>query len=204
MSFYWFVKWFLFGPIVRLLCRLELEGRENLPEGGGYVLASNHLKWYDPVLIPVYLPHRISFAAKSELFEYPVLRQILRRTGMISLKRQNATRRERVEFIRQAEAKLNQGVVFGIFPEGTRSRDGKLREFMTGVGTIASRTRCPIVPVGVSYYRKGLRLTVRIVIGTPIDSNGSHSERLTLELRRRIAACSGQELAGCGITPEAL
>lgn len=202
MTFYGFVKWGLFGPVVRLLCRLEIEGRENLPDGGGYILASNHLKWYDPVLLPMYLRPQISFAAKSELFKNPILRQIMIRTGMISLKRKNASRRELMEFIRQAKSKMDQGMVFGLFPEGTRSRDGRLHEFKPGVGVIASHTKRPIVPVGIAYARWSVRLTVRIVIGPPIESAGCRSDRLTLELRRRIAELSGQELAEGDIAPD--
>lgn len=195
---YRFVKWFVFYLPVHLIFGFDVKGKENLPKGGGYILASNHLGWKDPIVLSVHFRAQISFAAKVELFRYPVFKQVLVLTGQIPLKRVNANSGERRKFYEQAVSGMGRGLVLGIFPEGTRSKSGKLLKFETGAGSIASTTKCIVVPIGLSYSRGNFwplaRPAVHIVIGSSIDSADYRSRELTAELRRRIAELSGQEL----------
>ncbi len=196
MTVYQFVKWFVFGPITHLLCRFEVSGQENLPKEGGYILASNHLKWYDPVLLAVWWPVQVSFAAKIQLYRVPGLRWLMVHTEQIPLERERASSPGVFrELLKQAQERMNRGLVFGLFPEGTRSKDGQLGAFRRGAFRIASASKRPVVPVGISYVRRGPRLVMRIAIGEPVESSGHSARDLTSDLERRIAALSGQELA---------
>lgn len=190
------VKMLLWLPF--RLFRHDVRGRERLPTGGGYILAANHLGWLDTILLPINLKAQLAFAAKAELYEYPGLRQLLRLTGTISVTRKDATLSQSRKFRQEAESAMKQGRVLAIFPEGTRSRRGHLLPFEPGVGVIATQTKRPVVPVGISYSKGALwppaRPGVRIVIGEQLDSSSYRAKDLTTELRRRIAELSGQQL----------
>lgn len=188
-------------PYIRVRYRFEVAGRCNLPKGGGYILAANHQGWLDTIIIPIFLRAQVAFAAKKELFGIPGFKQLLVLTGQIPLKRKGATFGESREFRRRAEAAMDRGHVLGIFPEGTRSRTGRLLPFEPGTGLIATQTRRPVVPVGLSYRRDGRRLLVRIAIGPPMDSTAYRPKELTAELRRRIAELSGRELTEEDVIP---
>lgn len=195
------------GRIARLLCRFEVEGEENLPEGGGYIIASNHLQWSDPILLQVRLPVQIAYVAKIELFRFPVLGRMMVWAEQIPLDRKRAREREvQRELKEQATDRVLRGQAVGIFPEGTRSKNGKLQPFMGGAVSIASTANRVIVPVGIVYSRSGWRhkLLVRIVIGQPIETAGRRTRDLTKDLERRIAALSGQEIAGDITVPAVL
>jgi len=188
------LKRFAFGPAVGLLCDLEVEGMENLPSGG-YIIASNHLKWYDPIVLSVWFPKQISFGAKTELFKIPGLRKLMEWTEQIPLKREGMTRAELEELVALAKSRMDRDIVFGLFPEGTRSKDGKLLDFESGVVLIAVKTRRPIVPVGIAYKRRGVKLLVRIRIGEPLESGDRRMGELKRELEEQVALLSGQERA---------
>lgn len=181
------------------LYRSEIVGKEHLPKSGGYILAANHLGWLDTILLPINLRPQLSFAAKAELYKHPGLKQLLKLTGTISVTRKDATLSQSRKFRQEAEAAMKQGRVLAIFPEGTRSRSGHLLAFEPGVGVIAVQTKRLVVPVGISYSKGALwppaRPKIRIVIGEPLDSSSYKSKELTVELRRRIAALSGAQLA---------
>lgn len=190
------IKRFVFGPVVNLLCTFDVDGDDTLP-AGGYIIASNHLSFLDPIALSVWFPRQISFGAKTELFEIPGFRKLLDATEQIPLKREGMTRKELRELVALAKSRMDDGVIFGLFPEGTRSRDGKLLDFESGVVLIAAEARRPIVPVGISYrfsWRK-MRLRVRIRIGEPLEIGGRNMRELKRELENRVAILSGQERA---------
>lgn len=190
------IRRYVFAPLVNALCAFDVQGADKLPDGG-FIFASNHLSFLDPIALSVWSPIQISFGAKAELFMVAGLRTLMVRTEQIPLKREGMTRAEFRELVRLAKSRMDLGGIFGLFPEGTRSRDGRLLDFEGGVVLIAAETKRPIVPVGLAYrfsWRK-LRPRIRIRIGEPLDSSGRSMRDLKQELERQVASLSGQERA---------
>ena len=177
---YWLMKYVLLGPLLRIAFRPRVEGAQHLPHTGGALVASNHLAVIDSFVLPLMVPRRMTFPAKVEYFNQPGLVGTLKRwffTGMgqIPIDRGNAN---------AARAALDTGVrvvregrLFGIYPEGTRSPDGRLYKGRTGVARMALEARVPVVPVAMigtdranpvgSRFWRPCRITIRI--GAPID-----------------------------------
>jgi 1-acyl-sn-glycerol-3-phosphate acyltransferase len=167
------------GPFLRGLWRPEVTGAEHVPETGGAILASNHLSILDSVFLPFMLKRPVTFTAKSEYFtsRHPAMRlmgRYLRATGQIPVDRDGA--RAAQATLEAALALLRQGQLFGIYPEGTRSPDGRLYRGRPGVGWLAMNSGLPVIPVamfgtdrvlppGHSVPRLG---KVRIKIGKPL------------------------------------
>ncbi|MBE3576647.1 MAG: 1-acyl-sn-glycerol-3-phosphate acyltransferase [Limnochordales bacterium] len=165
---------------------LIIEGKENLPPAGGYILAANHASALDPILIALVLDRPIHFLAKYELFQYPILRWVLPRIYAIPLRRGRPDR----SALRIAIERVRSGKIVGIFPEGTRSSDGQLQALRGGAALIALHAGAPIVPVAVAgsweLWPKGRwfprRGRVRITFGKPISAVVStHADREALE-----------------------
>jgi len=177
---YWLMKWVFLGPLMRLAFRPEVRGAENLPRSGGALVASNHLAVLDSFVLPLMVPRRMAFPAKSEYFTTPGVRGTLQRwffsgMGQVPIERGNG---------RAARAALDTGIgvlregrLFGIYPEGTRSPDGRLYKGRTGVARMALEAKVPVVPVamvgtdranpvGSRFWRP---VRIRIVIGEPLD-----------------------------------
>lgn len=141
----------------RLLYRAWEEGLENIPDQGACVVASNHESFLDPPLLATAIPHRqVFFMAKRELFAIPLLGRFLRACGCLEVDRQGSRPTQRPA-LESARAHLEGGRLVGIYPEGTRSRDGRLRPARTGVAVLALRTGAPVVPVAVFRTRETLR-----------------------------------------------
>ena len=167
------------GPFLRGLWRPEVTGAENVPATGGAILASNHLSILDSVFLPFMLKRPVTFTAKSEYFtsRHPAMRLMgvyLRATGQLPVDRDGA--RAAQQMLEGALALLRQGELFGIYPEGTRSPDGRLYRGRPGVGWLALNSGLPVIPVammgtdkvlppGRSVPRPG---KVRIRIGKPM------------------------------------
>jgi 1-acyl-sn-glycerol-3-phosphate acyltransferase len=147
--FYWLAKFVLIGPLLRLIWRPYAEGVENLPADGPVILASNHLSFCDSFFMPVMVPRRVTFLAKAEYFTAPGLkgwfsRQFFAAIGQVPVDRDDAD---------AARAALNTGVrllrrgaLLGIYPEGTRSPDGRLYRGKTGVARMALDAGVPVIP----------------------------------------------------------
>lgn len=140
------------GPGLRLLARPEVFGVESVPETGGAILASNHLSVLDSIYLPLMLERPVTFAAKSEYFTgtRPIERlagAYLRATKQLSVDRAGA--RAAQEMLEAALGLLRQGVLFGIYPEGTRSPDGRLYRGRTGIGWLALHSGVPVIPVAM-------------------------------------------------------
>lgn len=168
------IGWKLLRPLAFRYFNLIVEGRENLPLTGGYILAANHASALDPILIALVIDRPIHFLAKYELFQYPVLRWILPKVYAIPLRRGKPDRAA----LRVAIERARSGEIVGIFPEGTRSSDGQLQALRGGAALIALHAGVPIVPVAVAgswelwprgrwFPRPG---TVRISFGKPITA----------------------------------
>ncbi len=143
---YWFVK-IVLTPILRIVYRVRVEGREHLPRTGAVILASNHRSFLDSIFLPMVIRRRVTFVAKAEYFDDPKTAWFFRAVGQIPIRREGGSASEGA--LAAATDVLVDGGVFGIYPEGTRTRDGLLHKGKTGVARLALATGAPIVPVGL-------------------------------------------------------
>ncbi|MBF4160684.1 lysophospholipid acyltransferase family protein [Nocardioides acrostichi] len=202
-------------PLARALWRPEISGLEHVPATGGVLLASNHLSFVDSVVIPVVVPRKVVFLAKSDYFTGTGASGALQRAwfqglGMLPVDRDDP--RAALGSLDTALAVLARGEAFGLYPEGTRSRDGRLYRGRTGVAHLALTAGVPVVPVGLTGTQHiqpvGSRLPrladVSVRFGAPIEVDdrfaglalGKARRMLTDEIMTAIAGLSGQELAG--------
>ena len=144
---YWIVK-YLVTPFMVVFVRVRVEGRENVPQRGPVILASNHRSFLDSFFIPLVMRRRVTFVAKAEYFDDAKTAWFFRSCGQIPIRREGGSASERA--LASATEVLNSGKVFGIYPEGTRTRDGKLHRGHTGVARLAMGCNVPIIPVGLS------------------------------------------------------
>ena len=146
MVLYWGIKGVL-TPILRLCYRVRIEGREHIPKQGPVILAANHRSFMDSIFLPLVIRRRVTFVAKAEYFDSKKTAWFFRGVGQIPIRREGGSASERA--LASATEVLEEGGVFGIYPEGTRTRDGYLHRGHTGVARLALRTGAPIVPVGM-------------------------------------------------------
>ena len=137
---YWWSKFVLLGPLLRLFCRPTIEGVEHVPEHGGAILASNHLAVVDSFLLPLLVPRRITFLAKREYFTQPGFVGRLKKifftgVGQVPIDRSSGSAAQAA--MATAVRILREGRLLGIYPEGTRSPDGRLYKGKTGVARMA-------------------------------------------------------------------
>ena len=194
-------------PLRRLWLDIRLEDEANVPDEGGVVLAANHLSFLDSVLLMYSLPRRVSFLGKAEYLSAWPTRKLFPAAGMIPVDRSG---RGVARSLDEASRRLGEGQVVGIFPEGTRSRDGRLHRGHPGVAHLALKAGAPIVPVGIigsgDAQPPGARLPsyrapITLRFGAPIGLGEWAGQRRTGQLKREItdtvmreiAALSGQE-----------
>jgi len=210
--FYWFLKWIALGPMLRVVFRPRATGLENVPEEGPGILASNHLSYADWLFMPLTVPRRVSFVAKAEYFTGPGIKGWLQKTffsgsGQIPIDRSGANAAEGA--LISAKRVLDRGELFGIYPEGTRSHDGRLYRGKTGVARLALESGAPVIPVAVVGTdvvappgKKFGRFTRPVVrFGKPLDFSryeGMENDRFILrsitdEIMYEIMRLSGQE-----------
>ncbi len=141
---------------------LEINGRENVPNHGGYILASNHCSAIDPMIICQGVWHsKIHFMGKAELFEIPVLKHVIRWLGAFPVSRGSGD----MSAIENAIKVLNADKeILGLFPEGTRSKDGSLLRFKSGLALIAQQSGAPVLPVTVTYCGSKKSFRSRVVV----------------------------------------
>ncbi|GAA1468071.1 lysophospholipid acyltransferase family protein [Microbacterium thalassium] len=192
--FYWLMKYVVIGPLVKGIFRPWIVGRRNVPMAGGAILASNHLSFVDSIILPLLIDRPMSFLAKSDYFTGRGLRgwatrMFFKGTGQIPIDRSGG---------KASEASLNTGLqvlgrgdLLGIYPEGTRSPDGKLYRGRTGIARMALEAHVPVVPVVMvdtdTMMPIGRRIPsivrVGVVIGEPLDFSrfaGMESDRYIL------------------------
>jgi 1-acyl-sn-glycerol-3-phosphate acyltransferase len=210
--FYWFLKWIALGPLLRLVFRPETEGIENVPTDGPAILASNHLSYADWLFMPLTLSRKVTFVAKAEYFTTPGFKGWLQKTffsgaGQVPIDRSSGD--AAAGALMSAKRVLEAGDLFGIYPEGTRSHDGRLYRGKTGVGRLAIETGVPVIPVAVvgtdivappgKKFGRWTRPLVRF--GKPLDFSryeGLENDRFILrsatdEIMYEIMRLSGQE-----------
>ncbi|HVC68745.1 MAG TPA: lysophospholipid acyltransferase family protein [Acidimicrobiales bacterium] len=172
---YWVLKCLL-SPIFRLFWRMEVEGREHIPRVGAAVLAPNHVSFCDSLFMPLVIRRRVTFVAKAEYFDAWKTAWFFRAAGQIPMRREGGSASERA--LATARDVLNEGGILGIYPEGTRSPDGRLYRGHTGVARLALGCGVPVIPVGLvgttevqprgsTMMRPFRRVTVRF--GPPLD-----------------------------------
>ncbi len=202
----------LAGPLLHLLWRPEITDGDRIPTTGGAIIASNHLSIVDSIFLPLMLRRPLTFAAKSEYFtgKSPAQRfagAYLRATKQLSVDRSEA--RAAQDMLDAALALLKSGDLFGIYPEGTRSPDGRLYRGRTGVGWLALHSGVPVIPVAMIGTDRVLppghtvpRLRkIAIRVGEPLtfdayrDAGPTAKARraVTDEVMKAIQALSGQE-----------
>lgn len=143
---YWILKAIL-TPVLRFLFRVKVEGKENIPKKGPIIMASNHVSFSDSIFLPLVLGRRITFVAKAEYFDDPKTAWFFRAVGQIPIRREGGDAAQRA--LDTAREVLEGGGVFGIYPEGTRSPDGRLYKGRTGIARLALQTKAPIIPVAM-------------------------------------------------------
>ncbi len=210
--FYWFLKFIALGPILKLVFRPRADGVENVPSEGPAILASNHLSYADWLFMPLVVPRKVSFVAKAEYFTSPGIKGWLQKTffsgtGNIPIDRSGAD--AAAGALLSAKKVLANGELFGIYPEGTRSPDGRLYKGKTGVARLALATGAPVLPVVMintdklqppgKAMPKIMRPGVRI--GKPLDFSryeGMEDDRFVLrsvtdEIMYELMELSGRE-----------
>jgi 1-acyl-sn-glycerol-3-phosphate acyltransferase len=195
-------------PLFRAAWRFDLQGLENIPATGGAILCPNHTSVLDSFFVPAMLPRRVTYVGKAEYMDDWKTRRLFPALGMIPIDRTGGDAAERA--LATAQRLLENGELFGIYPEGTRSRDGRLYRGKTGPARLALRTGAPIIPIGIKGAREvmppdarfpRLRLPVTITFGRPIDVSRYRdrvNDRLVLrqimdEVMYEIRELSGQE-----------
>ena len=209
---YFILKNFLLGPILKAIFRPWVRGMENIPTTGPVILASNHLSFSDSIFLPLQTRRPVVFLAKSEYFTGKGIKGALTRwffkaTGQLPIDRSGG---------KASEASLNtglrvlgQGQVLGIYPEGTRSPDGRLFRGRTGIARMALESKVPVIPVAMIDTEKvqpiGRKLPrirrIGIIVGEPLDFSrfdGMEGDRVILravtdEIMYELMKLSGQE-----------
>ncbi|WP_393099768.1 lysophospholipid acyltransferase family protein [Streptomyces sp. LN325] len=210
--FYYVLKHVLLGPLLRLAFRPRIEGLEHIPSSGGAIVAGNHLSFSDHFLMPAILKRRITFLAKAEYFTGPGIKGRLtaaffRSAGQIPVDRSGKEAGQAA--IREGLGVLRQGELLGIYPEGTRSHDGRLYKGKVGVAAMALKARVPVVPCAMigtfEAQPPGQKIPnlhpVVIRFGEPLDFSryaGMENEKAILravtdEIMYAILTLSGQE-----------
>jgi 1-acyl-sn-glycerol-3-phosphate acyltransferase len=210
--FYYLLKYVLLGPLLRLVFRPRIEGLEHVPAEGAAIVAGNHLSFSDHFLMPAILKRRITFLAKKEYFTGPGLKGRLtafffRSAGQIPVDRTGKEAGQAA--IREGLGVLGKGELLGIYPEGTRSHDGRLYKGKVGVAVMALKSGVPVIPcamIGTFEAQPPGKVIpnihpVTIRFGEPLDFSryaGMENEKailraITDEIIYAILSLSGQE-----------
>jgi 1-acyl-sn-glycerol-3-phosphate acyltransferase len=209
---YWLMKWVFIGPLLRTVFRPKVEGAEHVPATGGAVLASNHLAVADSFFLPLVLRRRVTFLAKREYFTQPGIKGRLKKAfftgiGQVPIDRGSGVAAQAA--LDTGIRLLAQGSLLGVYPEGTRSPDGRLYKGKTGLARMVLEAGVPVLPVAMIGTDKvnpiGSKMwrvhPVRIKIGPPLDFSrydGLGSDRfvqrsVTDEIMYALMELSGQE-----------
>jgi len=212
--FYWVLKTVVLGPLLKLLFRPWVEGEENIPADGAAIFASNHLSFSDSVFLPLMVPRQMTFLAKSDYFTGRGLKGRLtaaffKAVGQLPVDRSGGKAGQAA--LSSGLKILRRGEFLGIYPEGTRSPDGRLYRGRTGVARMALESGVPVLPVAMIGTDKAqptgqkvpriMRIGIRI--GKPLDFSryeGMEDDRFVLrsvtdEIMYELMLLSGQEYA---------
>ena len=175
MSFYAFAKSVTYS-IFKPWYRIEALGLENFPKEGGVLLCANHIHNFDPIVVGIMIPRPVHYMAKEELFSVPLLGNIVRKCNAFPVKRGLSDR----EALRTGLKILKNGGVFGLFPEGHRSKTGELGKGLSGAGFFALRSEAKIVPCAIVGPYKSFQ-KLKVVYGKPIDMDEYRKNKASIE-----------------------
>ena len=209
------------SPLYRVGCRVRTEGLDNVPIDGPVILAANHVSFFDSVVLTLSVPRRTRFVGKAEYLDSWTTRFVFPALGMIPIQR--SAGRQALAALDTAAAALEHGDMLGIYPEGTRSRDGLLHRGHTGVAQLALMTNAMIIPIGLVGTERIQPIGAKVPrpfhsvvarFGKPIDPSsyvGSKRRRrrqIRDDLMDAIRCLSGQnvstDFAGLATTPASL
>ena len=164
---------FICYAFLKIYCRLEVRGRQYVPESGPAIIACNHVSFLDPVIAGMTTGRKVNFLARASLFETRLLGGLIRRLGAYPLQAEGGND---IAAIKKSLKLLQKGEIIIIFPEGTRSLNGSLQEAQAGVGMLAFKSQSPVVPVYISGAEKALARGSRILrpakiiarVGSPV------------------------------------
>lgn len=209
---YWMLKYIFLGPFLRIIFRPKVRGLEHIPTEGPAILASNHLSFSDSIFLPLVCPRHITFLAKADYFNRRGIKGFLQRlffsgVGQVPIDRSGGSASD--DALQTGLRILREGSLLGIYPEGTRSPDGRLYRGKTGVARMALEAGVPVIPVAMIDTDKiqpiGSKIPrimrVGINIGQPLDFSryeGLENDRFVLrsmadEIMYELMELSGQE-----------
>jgi len=206
MPWFYYIARAIVRVLLKLLTRCQVKGRENIPSQGPLLIVANHLSLVDPPLLGVSLGRKVIFMAKKELFRFRLIGYFIGSLGAFSVHRGQLDRKA----MRQAYQVLADGLTLVMFPEGTRSRSGRLRPAFPGPALIAMRSGAPVLPVGIIGTEKIRGVTwllrrpqITVNIGSPfylppVSSRLTKAElaELTNSIMERIAELLPLEYRG--------
>jgi 1-acyl-sn-glycerol-3-phosphate acyltransferase len=207
---YWFLKYISLGPLLRLVYRPRVKGLRNIPATGPVILASNHLSFVDSLFIPLVCPRPVVFLGKADYFEKKRTAWFFKGVNVIPVRREGGSAGEAA--ILTGIRALQEGYVIGIYPEGTRSPDGRLYRGKTGVARMALEAQAVVIPVAVRGTPEVMPLEARaprlrgrpeVEFGPPLRFERYHDRprdrfvlrSVTDEIMYEIMMLSGQEYA---------
>jgi 1-acyl-sn-glycerol-3-phosphate acyltransferase len=206
---WWLLKYVFLGPLLRLIWRPKAEGFDNIPRSGPAILASNHLSFIDSLFIPLVIKRRLVYLGKADYFDSWRTRWFVRAVGVIPVRRDGGPAGEAA--IQTGIQALKEGNVVAIYPEGTRSPDGRLYRGKTGVARMALEARVPVIPVAVEgtdvvmpigmKFPRTIPGRVRLRFGRPLRFDRHYDQprdrfvlrSVTDEIMYEIMMLSGQE-----------
>ncbi|MCB6568272.1 1-acyl-sn-glycerol-3-phosphate acyltransferase [Eubacterium limosum] len=165
-----------------ILYNIHVEGEENIPETGGVVLCPNHISNYDPLAVATHMKRQVHFLAKAELYKNFIVRKVLLAVGTIPVDRGKVS----LETLKESLRVLKNGEILGIFPEGTRVKNGERKKPMEGFVVFALKTKSPILPVHIEGEYK-FRGKINIKFGKPIELNEYYGKKVKPEEMSKIS-----------------
>jgi len=161
--FYAFAR-FVIWALLRIFWRFQASGMENVPRSGALIVACNHISYFDPPTLGVAMPRPVTYMAKHELFDIPVLGRVIRWLGAFPVDRSRGD----VSAFKSAVALLERGAVLGIFPEGTRNKSGTVKAQL-GAALLAARSGATVLPAYVSGTEGAKHFAkIAVVLGEPM------------------------------------
>lgn len=162
---------------LHLRFRIRIEGIENIPSDGGCILAMNHTSNYDSLFVGTHTPRKMYIMAKEELFRNRFFAWVITEMGAFPVKRGQAD----LKSLKHTLKLIQNGNIFSIFIEGTRSQTGEMQEAKKGIGFIVSKSKAPVIPVYIHGTKQGWFQPAGVVFGPPVQltEGASHEEAAT-------------------------